>query len=49
MDDVRLRVDSARARLTAAEGVLQIKVQIRNPDGFLTPDLSAKVEFLKTN
>jgi len=49
VDDVRLRVDSARARLTAAEGVLQIKVQIRNPDGFLTPELSAKVEFLKTN
>jgi hypothetical protein len=49
VDDVRLRVDSARAQFTAAEGVLQIKVQIQNPDGFLTPELSAKMEFLKTN
>ena len=32
-----------------AKGTLQIKVQIQNPDGFLTPELSAKVEFLKTN
>ena len=31
-----------------AKGTLQIKVQIRNPDKFLTPELSAKVEFLKT-
>lgn len=30
-----------------AKGTLQIKVQIRNPDKFLTPELSAKVEFLK--
>src|SRR5438046_3030410 len=30
-----------------AKGTLQIKVQILNPDGFLTPQLSAKVEFLK--
>lgn len=29
------------------KGTLQIKVQIRNPDHFLTPELSAKVEFLK--
>jgi HlyD family secretion protein len=28
------------------KGTLQIKVQIRNPDRFLTPELSAKVEFL---
>jgi HlyD family secretion protein len=27
------------------KGTLQIKVQIRNPDRFLTPELSAKVEF----
>ena len=30
-----------------AKGTLQIKVQIRAPDKFLTPELSAKVEFLK--
>lgn len=30
-----------------AKGTLQIKVQIQNPDSFLTPELSAKVEFLK--
>jgi len=31
-----------------AKGTLQIKVQIRGADKFLTPELSAKVEFLKT-
>jgi RND family efflux transporter MFP subunit len=30
-----------------AKGTLQIKVQIHNPDRFLTPELSAKVEFMK--
>ena len=30
-----------------AKGTLQIKVQILRPDKFLTPELSAKVEFLK--
>ena len=30
-----------------AKGTLQIKVQILKPDAFLTPQLSAKVEFLK--
>ena len=30
-----------------AKGTLQIKVQIRGPDKFLTPELSAKVDFLK--
>jgi HlyD family secretion protein len=30
-----------------AKGTLQIKVQIHNPDKFLTPELSAKVEFLR--
>lgn len=29
-----------------AKGTLQIKVQIRNPDKYLTPELSAKVDFL---
>jgi len=30
-----------------AKGTLQIKVQIVNPDKYLTPELSAKVDFLK--
>ena len=30
-----------------SKGTLQIKVQIENPDKFLTPELSAKVDFLK--
>jgi len=30
-----------------AKGTLQIKVQILNPDQYLTPELSAKVEFLR--
>ncbi len=30
-----------------AKGTLQLKVQIKNPDRFLTPELSAKVDFLK--
>ena len=30
-----------------SKGTLQIKVQIDNPDQFLTPELSAKVDFLK--
>jgi HlyD family secretion protein len=29
------------------KGTLQIKVQIHNPDRYLTPNLSAKVDFLK--
>lgn len=29
------------------KGTLQIKVQIRNPDHFLTPELTAKVDFLR--
>ena len=29
------------------KGTLQIKVQIEKPDHFLTPELNAKVEFLK--
>ncbi len=31
-----------------AKGTLQIKVQIHDPDKYLTPELSAKVEFLKS-
>jgi RND family efflux transporter MFP subunit len=30
-----------------SKGTLQIKVQIENPDRYLTPELSAKVDFLK--
>jgi HlyD family secretion protein len=30
------------------KGTLQIKVQIQNPDQFLTPELSAKVDFLES-
>jgi HlyD family secretion protein len=29
------------------KGTLQVKVQIRNPDSFLTPELSARVDFLR--
>ncbi len=29
-----------------SKGTLQIKVQVKNPDHFLTPELSAKVDFL---
>src|SRR5262245_23267347 len=29
------------------KGTLQVKVQVKNPDRFLTPELTAKVEFLK--
>ncbi|MGZ8941090.1 MAG: efflux RND transporter periplasmic adaptor subunit, partial [Limisphaerales bacterium] len=29
------------------KGTLQVKVQIQNPDKYLTPELSAKVDFLK--
>jgi HlyD family secretion protein len=28
------------------KGTLQLKVQIKRPDRFLTPELSAKVDFL---
>ena len=31
---------------TRAKGTLQIKVQVENPDHFLTPELTAKVDFL---
>jgi RND family efflux transporter MFP subunit len=32
-----------------SKGTLQIKVQIENPDQYLTPELSARVDFLKPN
>ena len=31
------------------KGTLEVKVQIANPDRYLTPELTAKVEFLKDN
>jgi hypothetical protein len=30
-----------------SKGTLQVKVQIKDPDRFLTPNLSANVEFLR--
>ncbi len=30
-----------------SKGTLQVKVQVENPDSYLTPELTAKVEFLK--
>jgi HlyD family secretion protein len=30
-----------------AKGTLQLKVQVQNPDRFLTPELSARVDFLR--
>jgi multidrug efflux pump subunit AcrA (membrane-fusion protein) len=29
-----------------SKGTLQVKVQVENPDRFLTPELTAKVDFL---
>jgi multidrug efflux pump subunit AcrA (membrane-fusion protein) len=29
-----------------SKGTLQVKVQLENPDKFLTPELTAKVDFL---
>jgi HlyD family secretion protein len=34
---------------TRAKGTLQVKVQIESPDKFLTPELSAKVDFIGRN
>ena len=30
-----------------SKGTLQVKVQVEQPDQYLTPELTAKVEFLK--
>lgn len=40
------RVAEIAPEASRQKGTLQIKVQIRNPDRFLTPELSAKVDFL---
>ncbi|MDQ6631535.1 MAG: efflux RND transporter periplasmic adaptor subunit, partial [Verrucomicrobiota bacterium] len=34
---------------TRAKGTLQVKVQIQSPDKFLTPELSARVDFIGKN
>ncbi len=34
---------------TRAKGTLQVKVQIQSPDKYLTPELSARVDFIGTN
>ncbi len=41
------RVAEVAPEANRQKGTLQIKVQIENPDRFLTPELNAKVEFLK--
>jgi len=41
------RVAEIAPEANRQKGTLQIKVQIENPDQFLTPELNAKVEFLK--
>jgi multidrug efflux pump subunit AcrA (membrane-fusion protein) len=49
------QLDDALAELNAAEagpggnrqkGTLEVKVQVKNPDRYLVPELSAKVDFL---
>lgn len=40
------RVAEMAPEASRAKGTLQVKVQIEKPDEFLTPELSAKVEFL---
>jgi RND family efflux transporter MFP subunit len=42
------RVSEIAPEANRQKGTLQIKVQIEKPDHFLTPELSAKVEFLKS-
>ena len=41
------RVAEIAPEADRSKGTLQIKVQIENPDRFLTPELSAKVDFLE--
>lgn len=42
------RVAEIAPEANRAKGTLQIKVQVEKPDAFLTPELTAKVEFLKS-
>ena len=41
------RVVEIAPEANRSKGTLQVKVQVENPDRFLTPELTAKVEFLK--
>ena len=43
VDRVRLEIAPEASR---QKGTLQVKVQIRNPDRYLTPELSARVDFV---
>lgn len=43
------RVAEIAPEASRQKGTLQVKVQIEDPDRFLTPELSAKVEFLPRN
>lgn len=40
------RVAEIAPEANRSKGTLQIKVQVKNPDAFLTPELSARVDFL---
>jgi len=40
------RVAEIAPEANRQKGTLQVKVQVREPDRFMTPELSAKVEFL---
>ena len=41
------RVTEIAPEANRQKGTLQVKVQVQDPDRFMTPELSAKVEFLK--
>jgi RND family efflux transporter MFP subunit len=41
------RVAEISPEANRQKGTLMIKVQVENPDGYLTPELSARVDFLK--
>jgi RND family efflux transporter MFP subunit len=41
------RVTEIAPEANRSKGTLQVKVQVENPDRFLTPELTAKVEFLQ--
>jgi HlyD family secretion protein len=43
------RVVEIAPEASRQKGTLQIKVQIKDPDSFLTPELTAKVDFLKAS
>ena len=44
---LRGRVAEIAPEASRQKGTLQVKVQIEAPDEFLTPELSARVEFLR--